>query len=65
MNFFNRATNAVETMGKNVSKAAKDNMEIMKCSSAIDSCKEKIEWFIWRLESGIIILKAKYQRGIL
>ena len=43
MNFFNRATNAVETMGKNVSKAAKDNMEIMKCSSAIDSCKEKIE----------------------
>ena len=49
MNFFNRATNAVETMGKNVSKAAKDNMEIMN-------------WFIWRLESGIIILKAKYQK---
>ena len=43
MNFFNRATNAVETMGKNVSKAAKDNVEIVRCSSAIDSCKEKIE----------------------
>lgn len=43
MNFFNRATNAVEAMGKNVSKVAKDNMEIMKCSSAIDSCEEKIK----------------------
>lgn len=43
MNFFNRATNAVETMGKNVSKAAKDNVEIVRCSSAIDSCEEKIK----------------------
>ena len=43
MNFFNRATNAVEAMGKNVSKAAKDNVEIVRCSSAIDSCEEKIK----------------------
>lgn len=42
MSFFNRATNAVETMGRNVSRAAKDNVEIMKCSSAIDNCEEKI-----------------------
>lgn len=43
MNFFNKATNAVEAMGKNVSKAAKDNVEIVKCSSAIDSCEKKIK----------------------
>lgn len=43
MNFFDRATNAVETMGKNVSKVAKDNVEIVRCSSAIDSCEEKIK----------------------
>lgn len=42
MAFFNRATNAVETMGRNVSRVAKDNMEIMKCSAAIESCEEKI-----------------------
>ncbi len=41
MGFFDRATKTVETMGKNVSKAAKDNMEIVKCSSAIESCDEK------------------------
>lgn len=43
MNFFNRATSAVESMGKNVSKVAKDNVEIVKCSSAIDSCEDKIK----------------------
>ena len=29
----------VEVMGKNVSKAAKDNMEIVKCSAAIETCE--------------------------
>ena len=48
MNFFDRATNAVETMGKNVSKVAKDNVEIVRCSSAIDSCEEKIKKRIWK-----------------
>ncbi len=43
MGFFDRATKTVETMGKNVSKAAKDNMEIVKCSSAIESCDEKLK----------------------
>ncbi|MDO5808041.1 MAG: zinc ribbon domain-containing protein [Lachnospiraceae bacterium] len=45
MNFFDKATKTVETMGKNVSKAAKDNMEIVKCSSAIDACEEKLKSF--------------------
>lgn len=43
MSFFDRATRTVETVGKNVSKAAKDNMEIVKCSSAIDSCEENLK----------------------
>ena len=43
MGLFNRATNAVEVMGKNVSKAAKDNMEIVRCSSAIDACEQKVK----------------------
>ena len=43
MGLFNRATNAVETMGKNVSKAAKDNVEIVRCSSAIDACEQKMK----------------------
>ena len=42
MNFFNRATNAMETVSKNVSKAAKDNIEIVKCSAAVDTCESKI-----------------------
>lgn len=42
MNFFDRATNAMENMGKNVSKVAKDNVEIAKCTSAIKSCEEKL-----------------------
>lgn len=43
MGIFNKATNMVEVMGKNVSKAAKDNMEIVKCSAAIETCEEKIK----------------------
>lgn len=43
MSFFDKATRTVETVGKNVSKAAKDNMEIVKCSSAIDSCEENLK----------------------
>lgn len=43
MNFFNKVTDAVGTMGKDVTKAAKDNVEIMKCSSAIDSREKEME----------------------
>ena len=43
MGLFNRATSAVETMGKNVSKVAKDNVEIVRCSSAIDACEQKMK----------------------
>lgn len=42
MAFFDKAANAVENVGKNVSKAAKDNVEIMRYSSAIEACESRM-----------------------
>lgn len=42
MAFFDRATNAVENVGKNVSKAAKDNVEIMRYSAEIEACESRM-----------------------
>ena len=42
MGFFDRVKGTVEEAGKNIPIVASDNIEIVKCSSAIKTCEEKI-----------------------
>lgn len=43
MSFFKRMANAVETVGKDVSKAAKDTTEISRYTASIEECRLKME----------------------
>lgn len=42
MGFFDRVKGTVEEAGKNITTAASDNIEIVKCNSAIRTCETKI-----------------------
>lgn len=43
MGFFDRVKGTVEEAGKNISTAASDNIEIVKCNSAVKTCEAKIK----------------------
>ena len=54
MGFFDRATKTVETMGKNVSKAAKDNMEIVNVHLLLNHAMKNLNQFMRNWEEDII-----------
>lgn len=43
MGFFDRVKGTVEEAGKNISTVASDNIEIVRCTSAIKTCEGKIK----------------------